>query len=483
MPAEFLEQLPKLIQPGRRVAQRLFDARKGRNRERAVLKELIRPVESSVSTPEGECSRMLCGDPASALAALLAEQASDAPMDIVAAVIDVPPVDVGDTGQDDAARRLSASIPVFELIRKLMGDTQPLFARFIDGESPTMRLVFEAFWSAIPLAADAVAPKLSATSPRSAVVFCSDDADWLAHAVGACEGRWIACIASAAQAARFRRLLIARNAPAFSHEAVGAAPIEWARRHVGAGHLVAMHAALWAFGATPDVAAPEDTSTRGRTRAPDHAIGFMDHARGRTLVWVDSPDRCTTEASLCRVLSRHARTEGCDRIVLLAWHVAPTLPQAIASRHAPAISLHTIRVLPRVNGGLVRIDPAGFKQVAAMPEATVTRHPAGAKDHEWLDVEWARGDEAPLDWSIDPDFTDDIFRGAWHAARESAALPVRSVRLRVPWRNGARRVCLRITDASGRIADIVHVVRHAPDVHVHAPRARRPEPPRHEALC
>src|SRR5690348_5863988 len=61
MPAEFLEQLPKLIQPGRRVAQRLFDARKGRNRERAVLKELIRPVESSVSTHEGECSRMLCG--------------------------------------------------------------------------------------------------------------------------------------------------------------------------------------------------------------------------------------------------------------------------------------------------------------------------------------------------------------------------------------------------------------------------------------
>src|SRR5678816_1938736 len=100
MPAEFLEQLPRLIQPGRRVAQRLFDARKGRNRERAVLKELITPVETSVSMHGSECSRILCGDPASALAALLAEHVGDAPVDIVAAIVDVPPVALGGAGQD-----------------------------------------------------------------------------------------------------------------------------------------------------------------------------------------------------------------------------------------------------------------------------------------------------------------------------------------------------------------------------------------------
>jgi hypothetical protein len=475
MTAHFLEQLPTLIVRARRQSQRIFDARVGRNRARAVVTERVCARDDSASHENVDAARLILGEPALAIASLLSAQA-DAAND--GATSDgTPPaamvvIDLAGEGDADANgdRWLSPWLSALELARRLVGDDEAALAVHVRASGASaLRLVLEALWNATTIEArHAVSePRLSHVDPAHAVVFCSNDAAWLERAIRAAPGPWIACTADPAVHARLRAALIARGTLAFSCESVGNAPADWARRQVGPrGKQLAMSSALSAFGATPLVA----TST-------DMLLGERMRDGVSTLVWVDPPDRETQEATLCRALTRRMRG-GWARVVVLAWHVAPTLGQALAVRTDAPIDVLQVRCLPRAaDGEALRVDPAGFDY--AVPAGAVVacaRLVAGGA--EWLEVEWPRGAVPPADWSIDPDHAGDVFRAEWHALREPPGATVRSVRLRLPWRATPRRVCVRSVDAAGRVSDIVQVVHHA-----QALRTALPAPALRTALC
>jgi hypothetical protein len=281
--------------------------------------------------------------------------------------------------------------------------------------------------------------------------------------------------------------MLVREGVGFTIEDVGAAPIAWARRHAGArGAQTAMAAALHAFGADAiDVAPFAAIPGARRVAGSDLLLGEATVEGVRTLVWVEPPDRRTNEATLCRAITR--REQGAfAQVVVLGWHFATTIGQTLAGRCDSRIQVRSIRCLPRAGGGTARVDPAGF--VPADGRAVVwceRRRSRSAPEIEWLTVEWPREGGTPTDWSIDPDHAEEEFRGQWHALRDGGDVPVRSIRLRLPWHAGARRVCVRTMDEAGRVSDIVQVVRHAAAACPRAlpPDERPPQPPRREALC
>ena len=120
----------------------------------------------------------------------------------------------------------------------------------------------------------------------------------------------------------------------------------------------------------------------------------------------------------------------------------------------------------------MRIDPLGFQPVAGLSQAWVDRHRSRtAGDVEWLTVQLGEHDAAIDDWSVDPAHDGHVFRAAWHAVRDGGT-GLRTMRLRLPWQDGPRRVCIRAVDASGRVSEVLRVVRDCP---LAAPGATSPD--------
>jgi hypothetical protein len=487
MDVPLLEQLARLLTQGRREAQRLVDAADGRYRERAVLQETLRGPSEDAGTP----NRLLCGDPLLSLAALLSEQRHGRDTRIDAVSIDLHPV----RRNEACPARFARWIPRLCLLQALAPEAIGRIRAPVEDHA-ALRLVLDATWpgASIDDAAAACATSASHHVHATTTLVLAEDAARCQALLPPCSARtdrtWIACVPDAASAARVRRAVLASDA-SLDIAAVGATPGEWARRHVGGKPVEAMHAALEAFGATPLAQANAGTTPTGRRRAGmEVLLGHCLRDGLRTLVWVDAPDRRTSDATLCRAITR--RDMGAppwETVVVLGWHFAPTFAHHLALRCDARIDAFEIGVLPRTTrrGGSVRVDPEGFRSIEGLTSAWIDRaRSRSTPDFEWVTVQLRDRDDAITDWSIDPDHDGEVFRGCWHASR-TAYTDLRSARVRVPWRSGPRRVCLRATDAKGGVSEVVMVVRHRPDASVHGmPMPPTSLPPMHaraEALC
>lgn len=485
MDVPLLEQLASLLAQGRRDAHRLLDAIEGRYRERAVPLEHLRGTDDVTRMP----NRMLCGDPTLSLAALLSERAlADGPVPD-AVCIDLHPA------RDDEPRiaRFARWIPRLFLLQALAPRAHGRVSAPIEDHA-ALRLVLDAAWPGAVIDDAATTPAL-ATSSGDAVtltlVLAEDAARCQSHLPDGTP--WITCAGDAAMAAQMRGACLAGGVP-LDIASVGTTPGEWARRHTGGKPLDAMRAALAAFGAMPLAQANAGTTPGGRRRAGmEVLLGECMRDGLRTLVWVDAPDRRTSDATLCRAITR--RDMGAprwDRVVVLGWHFVPTFAQHLALRCDTRIEACAIHLLPRAGGGsgLPAIDPDGFRSIHGVAAAWIDRERSrGQPGSEWVTVQLRDantvGADAPaiVDWSIDPDHDGEVFRGRWHASRDGDAAQ-RTARMRVPWHPGDRRVCIRAFDAAGGISEVVSVARHRPDERrAWTPARAAPAQARAEALC
>jgi hypothetical protein len=331
MTSTLIERLPHLLSNGRRNAQRLIDSVSGRYRERAVLREVVRASHDTGSDPFAR--RLLHGDPALCLAAILAERHAGIPAEIHIAYLDLSHCRPG----ENIDARIAEWIPRVLLLRAIAPDCI-LRVRLAHEDAPALRLVLDALLEPAEFRGTTRGWMHFATdnipSTDGATLIVVDDVDRFLP-LAQPRGRWLACAAATSGAAeRSRRALLQRGDTSFVIDAVGAAPGEWARRHAGANPVAAMHAALAAFGATPIVQTSAGTTPSGRRRAGmEVLLGECVRNGVRTLVWVDAPDRRTGDATLCRAITR--REVGAppwDQVVLLGWHFVPTFAQHLALR-------------------------------------------------------------------------------------------------------------------------------------------------------
>ncbi|UHQ20774.1 hypothetical protein LVB87_06435 [Lysobacter sp. KIS68-7] len=118
MEATVLEHLPRLLTQGRRDAQRLAGATGGRYRERAVRDESVASAETCARIDANSPHRILRGDPALSLAALLSEAREGRAPGIGVASLDLHPAHTNDT----LLARLARCIPRCVLLRHLAPD-------------------------------------------------------------------------------------------------------------------------------------------------------------------------------------------------------------------------------------------------------------------------------------------------------------------------------------------------------------------------
>ncbi|MCD9033740.1 site-specific DNA-methyltransferase [Luteimonas sp. Y-2-2-4F] len=274
--------------------------------------------------------------------------------------------------------------------------------------------------------------------------------------------RWIAADLGGAACAIARRRLCAQGAAPFLLQTVDAprAGGAWAAR------------VLAAYGARPLPGAPPGT-------------GAVVEAGRRTLVHVAPPGRPLGPAAVERILARSARTPGCwDRRVVLGWRFAPGLPAWLAARGDPVPTV--LRIPPELAAaGLAARTRARFDGLRHLTLARATRQRA-AGGGERIEVALAgctlltpeavdlhardraallaalRADPLALvqDWAVDPDYDGRVFRPAWREARDGPR-PLASggtARFELPRTPGARRLCVRATDALGACAEVVRTL-------------------------
>jgi hypothetical protein len=124
------------------------------------------------------------------------------------------------------------------------------------------------------------------------------------------------------------------------------------------------------------------------------------------------------------------------------------------------MQVHAIRCFPRGERNTsLRVDPHGFAPIQGLARAWVERERSrGVPDHEWLLVQLGEDHGEPVvDWSIDWNHDGQVFHGGWHALRD-APPGTRSVRVRLPWHEGPRRVCIRAIGVDGRASELLYVV-------------------------
>jgi len=459
MDVPLLEQLACLLAQGRRDAQRLRDAAGGRYRERAIPREHLRAADDATRTPH----RMLCGDPTLSLAALLSEQGQGHGPDPDAVCVDLHPALV----DEPLVARFARWIPRLFLLQAL-GPQADCRVRALAEDHAALRLVLDAAWprAVIDDAGTPDATAMHAFDAGRVVLVLADDAARCGSLLpdGA---SWITCVGDDAMAAQVRHACLSSGA-ALDIASVGATPGEWARRHAGGKPVDAMRAALAAFGATPLAQSNAGTTPTGRRRAGmEVLLGQCARDGLRTLVWVDAPDRRTSDATLCRAITR--RDMGAppwDRVVILGWHFVPTFAQHLALHCDARIEAFAIGLQPSTGRRSARpaVDPDGFRPMRGLAAAWIDRERSRSqRDAEWVTVQLRDDHDAALvDWSIDPDHDGDVFRGRWHASRDGDAA-LRTARVRVPWQPGPRRVCIRAIDAAGGISEVMSIARHRPD--------------------
>jgi len=296
--------------------------------------------------------------------------------------------------------------------------------------------------------------------------------------------RWITSDLGKPACMIMRKRLIDQDARPFLFQAIGDYQVEAARSTLGRKFRVGDLAqiVLGLYGALPLPA--EDN--------PGRNLGKV--AEGRTLVFVDSPQKLTGLATLKRAQElRGSLLGGWDKVVVLGWNFTADIGHAITGLNDAKLEVLVIPpdLLDRLKkkGDKLKPEEVRFSTLQYLTVKPIERKTLAsgeavtveldnyvllspdalnleAKDKERLQAVVNRDPLALIEyWSVDPDYDGEIFRSVWqdyrgntendrdplHVARkaELSGLPVKA---------GKRLVCVRAVDVFGFEAEVVKEV-------------------------
>ena len=301
--------------------------------------------------------------------------------------------------------------------------------------------------------------------------------------------RWITTDLGKPACMIMRKRLIDQGAQPFLYQAVGDYQVEAAKSAMGRsfriGDLSAIVLSL--YGALP--LQPEDNPLRN--------LGAVVFGGKKTLVLVDSPNKMTGDATLRKAIAqRENLLGGWDRVVVLGWNFEPSIGQSIAALNDTRLEVLVIPpdLLDRLKkkGGIEKLrGQVRFSSLQYLTVQPMRRERNG--DEERIHVTLANyvllSPEAinldddnrrkllkvmnaePLAlieyWAVDPDYDGQVFRSVWqdyrgNTANDDDALRVTTrAEFSVPYKLGARRICVRAVDVFGFEAEVVQVVAEA----------------------
>ena len=302
--------------------------------------------------------------------------------------------------------------------------------------------------------------------------------------------RWITSDLGKPACMIMRKRLIDQNARPFFYQAIGDYQVEAARSTLGRKYRVGDLAqiVLGLYGALP--LAPEDNPNRNLGKIP----------QGRTLVFVDSPQKLTGLTTLKKAQElRGSHLGGWEKVVVLGWNFTADIGHVITSLNDEKLEVLVIPpdLLDRLkkSGGFeklktdfdaqrirfsslqyVTVKPVERKAIASGEVLTVELDNYVLLSPDALNLEQASRDKLqkisasdPLAlveyWSVDPDYDGEVFRSVWQDYRgntDNDHDPLHVVRKAVlsglPVKSGSRRVCVRVVDVFGYEAEVVKTV-------------------------
>ena len=332
---------------------------------------------------------------------------------------------------------------------------------------------------------------LKASSPEGSLVADFFSGSGTTAAVAEKLGRrWIASDLGKPACMIMRKRLIDQNARPFFYQAIGDYQVEAARSTLGKKFRVGdlSQIVLGLYGAMPlDIA---DNPNRNLGKIP----------QGRTLVYVDSPQKLTGLATLKKAQElRGKHLGGWEKVVVLGWNFTADIGHVITSLNDEKLEVLVIPpdLLDRLkkSGGFeklrtdfeaqrirfsslqyVTLKPIERKEIASGEMLTVELDNYILLSPDALNLEQASREKLqkitasdPLAlveyWSVDPDFDGEVFRSVWQDYRgntDNDHDPLHVVRKAVlsglPVKSGKRRVCVRVVDVFGFEAEVVKLV-------------------------
>ena len=278
-----------------------------------------------------------------------------------------------------------------------------------------------------------------------------------------------------------RKRFIDQNARPFLYQAIGDYHVEQARSTLGRSFRIGdlARVILNLYGAVP--LSEEENGGGNLGRIPGHKI----------LVMADSPSRLTTASTLRRAQQqRDTLMGGFDKVVVLGWNFAASIGQDITAINDDRLEVLVIPpdLLDRLKkkgdvdklAGDIRFSSLQYLQAHVVSRKAV----ADAEElrvvldnYVLLSPDATNLDEGnrqalqkvmnaePLAlieyWAVDPDYDGEVFRSVWQDYRgntENDGDPLRVITkaaVRVPNRDGPRRVCVRAVDVFGFESEVV----------------------------
>jgi len=312
--------------------------------------------------------------------------------------------------------------------------------------------------------------------------------------------RWITSDLGKPACMVMRKRLIDQNAKPFLYQAIGDYQVEAAKSMLGRGFRMGDLAqiVLSLFGALP--LPVEDNPLRNLgylTSTPSPQPSPASGRGSKTLVLADSPNKLTGTATLKKALAlRDTLMGGWDRVVVLGWNFEPSIGETLNALNDSRLEVLVIPpdLLDRLKkkGGLEKLKGSvRFSSLQYLTIKPVVRTPPlEEKGSETLSVQLdnyvllspeainlddanrvklqAVINQEPLAlieyWAVDPDYDGQVFRSVWQDYRgntENDGDPLRVVTkavLTLPFKTGARRVCVRAVDVFGFEAEAVTTV-------------------------
>ena len=279
-----------------------------------------------------------------------------------------------------------------------------------------------------------------------------------------------------------RKRLIDQNAKPFLYQHIGDYQVEQMRSTMGrrAGVRGLAEIVLGLYGALPLPAEDNPNKNMGRVQGT------------KTLVLADSPSKMTGLATLRRAIEiRDNLMGGWDKVVLLGWNFSSTIGHDIEAL-GQGDRLEVLVVPPdlldrlKKKGTKLKASEVRFSSLQFLKLGKVERNKGGSK--ESLSVALANyvllsPDALNLDetnreklqkvvnadpmalieyWSVDPDYDGETFRSVWQDYRGNTGNDgdeyrvVTTARLDgLPFKDGPRKVCVRVVDVFGFEAEAI----------------------------
>ncbi len=227
---------------------------------------------------------------------------------------------------------------------------------------------------------------------------------------------------------------------------------------------------------------------------PNKNLGYLP--RTKHLIYVDSPNKLCGLSTLKRAQQfRESHLGGWDKVVVLAWNFVSDIGQIIGSLGDNRLEVLVIPpdLLDKLSSKsnydkLVKSGAVRFSSLQYLTIKEPTVSDIDGEDEICVELDnymLLSPDSLPLDdankaklqevvaknpldlieyWSVDPDYDGEIFRSVWQDYRgntENDDDPLRVVKtatIRVPKKEGVRKICVKAVDVFGWESEVVREV-------------------------